>query len=304
MKAIVALLLGLALALAPALAPAPAAAQPAQKDLVIGLYAPSAPFSGPAQRLEFVRALANHVAAQTGRKVTGRVFASGGQLSAAIKSGDVQFAVVDAPYAAAIGLPYDVLASAVRGGSAVVSWQLVAAGGIRSLNDLRGKTVAVPMVGAKASAFVSNALLGGEVEAGFFGKIVEAPDALSAATMVGAGRAQAALVPSGFELPGGTRAVLTVASVGWPMFAAAPAVDRATSDRVGAAVRTFSASGPFTGFASADAGRYRSIELSRPSKKGPMAVPPPARLNVRDLLEGRTYTPQLTDVLALVSAEQ
>jgi len=286
-----------------ALAPAATLAQPAQRELVIGLFAPSAPFNGPAQRLEFVRAVADHVSAQTGRRVIGRVFANGGALSSAIRAGEVQFAVVDAPYAAAIGQPYDILASALRGNGAVAAWQLVATGGVRSLADLRGKTVAIPSVGARAGQFVANALLGGEVEPGYFARIVEAPDALSAVTMVGAGRADAALVPSGIELAAGTRPVLTVASIGWPMFVAAPNVDRATATQIGGAVRTFGGRGPFTGFAGPEAGRYRSIDMARPNRRGPMAVPPPARLNVRDLLEGRSYTPALTDVLKLVSAE-
>jgi len=272
-------------------------------ELVIGLYAPSAPFSGPAQRLEFVRALADHVSAQIGRPVIGRVFAASAALASAIRAGDVQFAVIDAPYAAAAGMPYDVLASAVRGGSAVASWQLVVSPGVRSLADLRGKTIAIPIVGTRAGLFVANSLLGGEVEPTYFAKIAEAPDALSAVTMVGAGRAQAALVPSGIELPGGTRPAVTVATIGWPMFVAGPNIDRNTSTQVATAVRSFSSRGPFTGFLGPEAGRYRAIDLGKPNRKGPMAVPAQARLDVRGLLEGRSYTPVLTDVLKQASAE-
>jgi hypothetical protein len=121
-------------------------------------------------------------------------------------------------------------------------------------------------------------------------------------TLVGVGRAQGALAPTAIELPTGVRSIVTVGAIGLPMFVAAPSVDRATADRVARAVRTFQGSGPFTRFTTADAGRYRSISLSRPARKGPMAVPPPARLNVRDILEGRTVALELSNVLSIVTA--
>jgi hypothetical protein len=280
-----------------------AAQAQSERELVIGLYAPSAPFSGTAQRLEFVRNLAEHVSQQINRPVTGRVFANGGALAAAIKGGDIQFAVIDAPYAAEVGMPYDVLAAAVRGDSAMTPWRLVAGPGVRSLGDLRGKTIAMPGIGPRDAQFVANALLDGEVEPSFFGKIATAPDASSAVTMVSVGRAQAAVVPSAIELPSGVRPLVTLTSIGWPMFVAAPSVDRGTSDRVGRAVRSFQTSGPFTRFTTADAGRYRSIDLGKPNRKGPMAVPPPARLNVRDILEGRQFSLELSNVLNQVGTD-
>jgi hypothetical protein len=276
-------------------------AEAQERELTIGLYAPSAPFSGPAQRLEFVRGLAEHVGAQTGRRVIGRVFANGSALASAMKTGEVQFAVLDAVYAAQVGMPYEPLAAAVRGDSALAAWQLVGAPGVRSLADLRGKTIAVPGIGPRDAQFVTNALLDGEVDAGYFAKIATAPDSSSAVTLVGVGRAQGALVPSSTELPSGVRPIVGVGSIGLPMFVAAPGVDRATADRIARAVRTFQSSGPFNRFTTADAGRYRSIVLSRPSRKGPMAVPPPARLNVRDILEGRSFTLEPTPILSIAT---
>jgi hypothetical protein len=295
-KAIVvaALLIGIA-----AIAPR---AEAQERELTIGLFAPSAPFSGPAQRLEFVRGLADHVAAQTGRRVLGRVFANGSALAGAMKSGEVQFAVLDAVYAAQVGMPYEPLAAAVRGDSALGAWHLVGGPGVRSLADLRGKIIAVPGIGPRDSQFVTNALLDGEVDAGYFAKIATAPDASSAVTMIGVGRAQGGLVPASIELPGGVRPIVGVGSIGLPMFVAAPGVDRATTDRVSRAVRTFQSAGPFTRFTSPDAGRYRSIVLSRPSRKGPMAVPPPARLNVREILEGRSFALEPTPILSIATA--
>src|SRR5512134_576256 len=106
-------------------------------------------------------------------------------------------------------MPYDVLAAAVRGDSAMTPWRLVAGPGVRSLGDLRGKTIAMPGIGPRDAQFVANALLDGEVEPSFFGKIATAPDALSAVTMVSVGRAQAAFVPSAIELPSGVRTIVT-----------------------------------------------------------------------------------------------
>src|SRR6185503_19122163 len=74
---------------------------------VIGVYAPSAPFDGPVARLEFVSKLASLV----GPGWSGRAFAKAGDLAAAIKRGEVKFAVLDAPYVAAIGVPYQILAT-------------------------------------------------------------------------------------------------------------------------------------------------------------------------------------------------
>ena len=256
-------------------------------EIVIGLYAPSAPFTGPAQRLEFVRALADHVSAQTGRRVVGRVFAAGSSLSAAIKGGEVQFAVIDAPYGAAIGLPYDILGAAVRGDSRSRpgAWCRLRRALARPIS--RARRSPCPAVGARDGLFVANGLLEGEVDPSFFGKIATAPDAQSAVTMVGVGRAQAASFPVGIDLPAGVRLAGHLNAIGWPMFVAAPGVDRATADSVGRAVRGFRAAARSPASPPATPGAT-ARSTSGASRKARMAVPPPARLNVRDILEGRS----------------
>ncbi|MBZ0231739.1 MAG: phosphate/phosphite/phosphonate ABC transporter substrate-binding protein [Deltaproteobacteria bacterium] len=275
----------------------------AAEDITIGLFAPTAPFEGSGDRVSFVNAVADHLAgAAGGAKVNGKVYASASAFSAAARKGEIQFAIVDAPYAAANGLPYTILAAALRGGSGSASWQLVAKSSIGSIRDLRGARVAIPSTGAKAQAFVTNALLSGEVETSYFASITEAADARSAVTMITVGKADAAFVPTGVEAPSGTRRLLTLPSVGWPMFVALPAADGKLSAAFATRIKSFGGGGGFSGFGDAGAGNYRSLagSFGRSNKKGLMALPPPARLSVKDLLTGRSFTVPQQDVLELV----
>lgn len=282
-------------------APAVAAAE----DITVGLFAPTAPFEGSGDRVSFINAVADHLAsAAGGAKVTGKVYSSAGAFAAAAKKGEIQFAIVDAPYAAASGLPYTILGSAIRGGASSAPWQLIARTSIDNVRALQATRVAVPATGAREQAFVTNALLGGEVDAAYFAGIVEAPDARSAVTMITVGKVDAAFVPAGVEPPGGTRRLLTLASVGWPMFVALPSADARLSAAFGARIKSFPGSSGFGGFADAGAGGYRSLagSFGKSAKRGPMALPPPARLSVRELIAGRTFAVPLSDVLDLVSA--
>ncbi len=276
----------------------------AEDTITIGLFAPTAPFGGSGDRVSFVNSLADHLASEAGgKKVAGKVYSSAGAFASAVKKGEIQFAVVDAPYAAAQGLPYKILASAIRGGGSTASWQVIASSGIKKLADLKGKKIAIPGTGAKLNAFLTNALFGGEVEASFFGKIIEAGDAKSAATMVSVGKADAAVVPSGTDTSG-VSVVMSLTTVGWPMFVSLPGTDASLAGTFGKRVKSFSSNGAFSGFGSADAGKYKSLSGSfgRGTKRGPMVVPPPARLTVKDILDGRTFAIPLSNVLDLVES--
>jgi hypothetical protein len=197
-----------------------------------------------------------------------------------------------------------VLASAVSRGSASASWQLIAKPSVGSVRDLHGAKVAIPAVGARAHAFITNVLLGGEVDASYFKQISEAADARSAVTMMTIGRVDAAFVPAGIDAPAGTKRIATLSDVGWPIFVALPAADGRRVRAFAARIKSFSASGTFTGFTQASASDYRALasQFGRSTKRGPMTLPPPARLGVRDLLAGRTFTMPLSDVLDLVEA--
>ena len=287
-----------------ALGPGPGAHAQEGRKISIGLYAPSAPFDGPEARLSFVTSLAEHMQARTGRQVVGRVFARAADLTAAVKKGEVQFVILDAPNAAALSLPYEVLGAAVRGNGTASSWELVASEAIKSMRDLRGKTVVVPTVAGKETAFLLNAMLEGEIAPGYFAKITSAPDALSASAAVGVGRADAAVVPSGLALPGGTHRLLTLREVGWPMFAAAPGVEDATRKAFAAALPSFRSSGTFSRFDAPGSADYPSLAraFAPSSRRGPMAVPPPARLEVKGVLAGRSFSIDESDLSGLVEA--
>lgn len=277
----------------------------AAADVTVGLFAPTAPFDGSADRVTFVNAVANHLTDTAGAgKVTGKVYGSASAFNAAVKKGEIDFALVDAPFAAASGLPYTVLASALRGNGATASWQLIAKSSARSIRDLRGAKVAIPSVGAKAQAFVANALLGGEVDGSYFSSIVEAADARSAVTMITLGKVSAAFVPAGIEPVSGTQRIASLSDIGWPMFVALPSADGKLASAFGDRIKSFRGAAGFTGFGDAGAGNYRALMASfgKVTKRGPMVLPPRARLTVKDLLAGRTFSVPLSNVLDIVEA--
>ena len=292
----------LAMILATVVAPGTASAQD-EGRITIGLYAPTTPLGGPSERLQFISALASHLSSATGKQVSGRVYSSAGAFSGAVKKGNIQFAVVDAPYAAARRLPYKILAAAVRNGSSTASWQLVAASGVSNLSDLDKKQVAVPRVGAKEPSFVANVLLGGEVEPKYFAKITTAPNPNAAATMVSVGRVTAAFVPEGTKLPGGVSRVFGLGSVGLPMFVALKGTDDTMASEFGGAVKGFSGRGVISGFGGAGAGEYRELRgrFGKSKRPGVMSTPKPARLAVRGILGERKFVITPSDVAAAVA---
>ena len=277
----------------------------ASADIIVGLFAPTAPFEGSGDRVSFINAVAEHLAGgANGEKVVGKVYGSASAFAAAAKKGEIQFAVVDAPYAAANGLPYNILASATRTGAATAGWQLIAKSSVGTIRDLRGTKVATPTIGAKAQQFVTNALLGGEVDAAYFGGITEAVDARSAITMITVGKVDAAFVPAGVDAPAGTKRITTLSAIGWPMFVALSSADAKHTSAFAARIKSFSGAGGFSGFTDASAGNYRALTgaFGKTAKKGPMALPPPARLSVKDLLTGRAFNVPLSNTLELVEA--
>jgi hypothetical protein len=284
------------------------AAMPARADaddVTIGLFAPTAPFEGSGDRVSFINAVAEHLSgAGDGTKVHGKVYSTTAAFTAAVKKGEIQFAIIDAPYAAANSLPYSILAAATRSAQASAPWQLIAKSSINSVRDLRGSAVAIPAVGAKAQAFVANALLGGEVDSSYFASVTEAVDPRSALAMITVGKVAAAFVPAGLEPPSGTKRVATLTTVGWPMFVALPSADAKRTASFASRIKSYSGSGVFTGFGDPAAANYRGLTsmFGKPTKKGPMALPPPARLNVRDVLAGRTFAVPLSNPIALVDA--
>jgi hypothetical protein len=273
----------------------------AADDLGVGLYAPNAPFGGTSARLDYVSRLADHLAAAAGGDGSGRVFAKASDFTAAIKKGEIDVAVVDAGYLAAIGAPYTVVATATRGGETATRWQLVSRGGEDTILELEGKKLLCAGLGGKEDAFVYQALLGGELATGFFEAIDTSPDVVSALAALGLGRADAAVVPGGVELPEGVTRVASLPEVGWPVLIV---VGTSTDlrNKLAAAATDFDGGDVLGGFAAggADAVRALAGRFGKRERRGPMVVPN-LRVAVDELVEARKPAIRRVDVRALIA---
>jgi len=272
----------------------------AEDTVTVGVYVPSAPFNGPVARLEYASKLAAQVGPALGRKGVGKAFARAADLQAAIKRGELEYAVLDGPYLAALGVPYKVLAASQRGGASEVAWEVVTTEAAKNLNDLAGKTVVLPEIGGKGDDFLSRVLLEGELPASHFGKVIQAPDALSALAALGHGRAQVALVPASLTLPGGARRLASLGLVPWPALVALPAAREGEPEKVAAAATRVSGD-VLSGFERSGGDAYRSLarRFGRVQHRGPLAVPP-QRLAVGDLLGGKSFAIPRAEVTAIL----
>jgi len=249
--------------------PASAGAQP----IVVGVYAPTAPFPNTAARLDFASGLAEHIATTIGADSgVGRVYAKASDFASAARRGAIDYAVVDATYLAGSRRRYSVLGVATREGSATGSWQLVAGDKFRGILDLRNKRVIVPSMGGREQAFAINVALDSEVPGDFFGNVQSAPDAVSAVASVSLGRADAAMVPVSVSLPNGLSKIVTLPGISWPVLVVIKSSPR--DGQVAAAAKTFSGGG-FTGFADADESVYRTLarRFRTEPRRGPMIAP-------------------------------
>jgi ABC-type amino acid transport substrate-binding protein len=271
------------IALAPSLAHA--------DDLHVGLYAPSARFAGTSARLDYVTDAAKHLGG------TGKVYSRAGDFAAAAKKGEIDVAVVDAPYLAALGVPYTVLATATGG-----AWQLVSRGGEKKVADLKGKKVLCPALGGREDDFVYEALLGGELQRGFFGSVDAAPDTVSALASLDLGRADAAVVPAGADLPGGVSVVATLASVPGPALVALAGTSEAVRKKVAAAAEDLARSDVLGAFTTGGGDSLKSLagRFTHRTRRGPMVVPG-LRVTVDELVEARALVIPRIDVKILLA---
>ncbi len=271
------------------------------ENVTVGLFAPSAPFSSTAARVELANRLGEHLGTALGGKGSGRNYARASDFSAAVKKGDVTVAIVDATYLAGASGNYTVIAAAVRGGETSIAWQLVARGADK-IGQLKGKRVLVPSVGGRETDFVLNVLLGGDIGRDYFAKIEASPDTASALAALGVGKADAAVVPAGVDLPAGVSAVLSLPTLPGPVLVAYNATP-AQRQALAAAAATFKGDGTVAGFRGGDGDNVRAISrrFSVPVKRGPHVVPA-VRLVVGDLVESRTFTIERTPVTAFAIA--
>ena len=272
------------------------------ENVTVGLFAPTSPFPSTSARVELATKLAEAIGKALGGTASGKVFARASDFASAVKKGDVQVALVDAPYLAGAGGGYTVIAAAVRGGATEHRWQLVARGG-EKLADLKGKRVLVPSIGGRESELVLNVLLGGEVAKDYFGKIEPAPDTASTLAALGLGKADAAVVPAGVELPANVVTVLALPAVQGPVLVAYGSVTPAQRSAIAGAVASFQGDATVAGFkpAGADAIQQVARRFSVPVKRGPLAVPA-VRLLVGDLVDGRTFQIERTPVTSFAIA--
>jgi hypothetical protein len=270
------------------------------ESVTVGLFAPTAPFPSTSARVDFASKLGDHLGKSLGGNGSGKVFARGADFAAAVKKGEVDVAVVDAAHLAVAGGNYTVLAAAVRSGDATNGWQLVARG-TDKLAALSGKRVLVPAIGGRETDLVLNVLLGGEVAKDFFAKIETAPDTVSALAALGLGKADAAVVPRGVELPAGASVVLELPALSGPVLVAY-GLSPQQRQAVTAAALTFKGDAIISGFKAGDADAVRAIarRFTVPAKRGPLALPA-MRLLVGDLVEGRTFSIERTPITAFAT---
>jgi hypothetical protein len=263
------------------------------EPVTLGLFAPSSPFPSTAARVELASKLGDSLGRATGSAGTGKVYARAADFASAVRKGDINVALVDAAYLASAGGSYTVIAAAVRGGETMHGWQLVARGG--KVADLKGKRVLVPSIGGRESEFVTNVLFGGEIARDYFGRLDTAPDTSSALAALGLGKADAAIVPTGVELPSGMTAVLTLPAVSGPVLVAYGSVSADRRAALITAATAFHGDATVGGFRAGDAEAVRSISrrFSVAVKRGPLAVPA-VRLLVGELVEGRTLAIERT----------
>jgi hypothetical protein len=253
-------------------------------NVTVGLFAPSAPFPSTAARVELATRLGDHIGKALGGTGTGRVYARASDFAAAVKKGEVTVALVDSTYLASTS-NYTVLAASVRGGDIAQTWQLVSKGA-KKFSELRGKRVLVPANGGKEADFVLNVLLGG-VEKDYF-KVEVAPDTVSAIAAVQLGKADAAIVPTGVDLPSPTVQVLALPSLATPMLVGYAGLTAQQRTTVIAAAANFKGDATVATFRAGDAEGVKAIarRFGAPVKRGPLVVPS-VRLVVGDLVEGR-----------------
>jgi hypothetical protein len=259
----------------------------------LGLYAPAAPFSGPVARLDFVSGLA----ARLGPGLVGRAYAKATDFAAAVKRGEVSYAVVDVAYLAASGLPATVLAVAQRGGQSETPWEVVSSVPARALTELRGRSVALPSIGARDELFLAQVLLEGELGRDFFAHPSFAPDALSALAAVERGRAEVAIVPSGLALPAGVHHVATLRPLSWPALVALSGAPRG-AELAAAAAAWHDAGAVLDGFAPASNAVVQGLahDLTPSVARRAPLVTPPLRIAGAALLGGRPVALPLAEV--------
>lgn len=273
----------------------------ADKPLTIAIYAPNAPFESGADRFTFINRLAQQVSSVAGVPATGKAFARASDLEAAIRSKQVDFAVIDGVYLAERGVPYAVLATATTGGDTQPRWALFSKTASK-VDDLQGKKLSIATSGSRDSDFASNALFDGELQVGkFFSGQSKAPDIASAVAAVSLQKADAVFAPE--SMGKSLKKVFDVRDrVPNPAFCeVASGMSPDLVSKVKSAVLSHGAVGALDGWRASSAEPYRALQgrMGARVRRPVMVEPEPVRLEEQDVLVPPPLEPALPELKAL-----
>jgi hypothetical protein len=291
-----------ALALLTAATTAATDARAADKPITIAIYAPNAPFQSGADRFTFINRLAQQVSSVVGVPATGKAFARASDLEAAIRSKQIEFAVIDGVYLAERGVPYAVLATATSEGDTAPRWGLYTKSASR-VDELQGKKLSIAITGSRDSEFASNALFDGELQIGkFFAGQSKAPDIASAVAAVSLGKADAVFAPE--AMGKSLKKVFDVRDrVPNPAFCeVASGLAPDLVSKVKAAVLGHGAAGPgLDGWKPSSNEPYHALQgrMAARVRRPVMVEPEPVRLEDQDVLVPPPLEPGMPDLKAL-----
>jgi len=289
------------LAMAMLMALASTDARAADKPITIAIYAPNAPFQSGADRFTFITRLAAQVTSAGGVQATGKAFARASDLEAAIKSKQVDFAVIDGVYLAERGVPYAVLATATSGGDTSPRWALFSTE--TRIDALQGKKLSVATAGSRDSEFLSNALFDGEVQVGkFFAGQAKSPDIAGAVASVSLHKADAVFAPE--SMGSGLKKLFDVRErVPNPAFCeVASGLAPDLVSKVKAAVLSHGAAGPgLDGGKASSAEPYRNLagRMGQRVRRPVMVEPEVVRIEDQDVLVPPSLEPAMPELKAL-----
>jgi hypothetical protein len=262
-----------------ALAAGTAAAQAPQK-ITIGIYAPSVEFGAAQARLAYVQGLAKAIEQATGVPTVAQSYAN----VAALKKDTVDFAIVDG-ICYATNLSWRLLATATIGGGTTRPWALYSSAG-DTMQQLKGKKLAVIATGCNDAGFVDNAMLESEVDPGFFSARSGKPDLTAAIAEVASYKAaQAVFAPAGSAK--GLTKVFDTGNVPNPAFVEISGkLPASVAERVAASVIGYGAGGAIAGWTKPARELYTSLagRMGKVVKTGILASPDPVRIDAKDAL--------------------
>jgi hypothetical protein len=254
-------------------------AQPARAKITIGIFAPSVEFGTAQARLAYIQALGKAIEQATGVKTEAQSYAS----VTALKKDNVDFAIIDAPcYATNLG--WKLLASATIAGATSRPWGLYSSAG-DAMQALRGKKLAYVAAGCNDAAFIDNAMLESEIDAGFFSARVAEKDLTGAiADVTSYKTAHAVFAPIGSAKA--LTKVFDAGAVPNPAFVEVTGrLPVSVSDKVAAAVLGFRGDA-IAGWVRPAREPYQALaaRFVRSSKSAILANPETVRIDAREVL--------------------